>query len=446
LLRLFAIARVVAEKKLRILASQNLRTLKKKTSVSVSKNAVWVTFFLKKAVFSCYFAAKFEVIHLKMKSKMTKQFFKNNQAVGKIAVLLIIISLSSCGKSGDAQMAPPKPEVDFLQTSTASGDIEKKYPGTVEGTVNVDIKAQVSGYLEAIYVKEGDYVNKGQSLFKIKGDVYAEQVNNSRAAYKSALANQANAKLEVEKIKPLVEGKVFSDMQLKTAQANYEAATAQVAQAKAALGSSQLNADFSLIKAPVSGYISRIPNRIGNLVTPNDAVPLTTLSEINNVFVYFSLTEADYLAFSKDSKSDKSVSLIMADDSEYDQKGKLEVASGNIDRATGTIALKAIFPNPKKELRSGGSARIVLNKNLSSVITIPMASVKDIQDKFFVFVLREGNKVAMVPIEIAGNAGTNYFVKSGLKSGDKVALNSIDVLYDSMEVVPKTAAKNLSSK
>lgn len=381
-----------------------------------------------------------------MKSKMTKQFFKNNQAVGKIAVLLIILSFTSCGKSGEAQMAPPKPEVDFLLASSASGDVEKKYPGTVEGTVNVDIKAQVSGYLEAIYVKEGDYVNKGQSLFKIKGDVYAEQVNNSRAAYKSALANQANAKLEVEKIKPLVEGKVFSDMQLKTAQANYEAATAQVAQAKAALGSSQLNADFSLIKAPVSGYISRIPNRIGNLVTPNDAVPLTTLSEINNVFVYFSLTEADYLAFSKDSKSDKSVSLIMADDSEYDQKGKLEVASGNIDRSTGTIALKAIFPNPKKELRSGGSARIVLNKSLSSVITIPMASVKDIQDKFFVFVLKEGNKVVMVPIEIAGNSGTNYYVKSGLNSGDKVALNSIDVLYDSMEVVPKTAAKNLSSK
>ncbi|MBB4802344.1 membrane fusion protein (multidrug efflux system) [Flavobacterium nitrogenifigens] len=377
---------------------------------------------------------------------MTKQFFKNNQAVGKIAVLLIILSFTSCGKSGEAQMAPPKPEVDFLLASSASGDVEKKYPGTVEGTVNVDIKAQVSGYLEAIYVKEGDYVNKGQSLFKIKGDVYAEQVNNSRAAYKSALANQANAKLEVEKIKPLVEGKVFSDMQLKTAQANYEAATAQVAQAKAALGSSQLNADFSLIKAPVSGYISRIPNRIGNLVTPNDAVPLTTLSEINNVFVYFSLTEADYLAFSKDSKSDKSVSLIMADDSEYDQKGKLEVASGNIDRSTGTIALKAIFPNPKKELRSGGSARIVLNKSLSSVITIPMASVKDIQDKFFVFVLKEGNKVVMVPIEIAGNSGTNYYVKSGLNSGDKVALNSIDVLYDSMEVVPKTAAKNLSSK
>nr|WP_199002672.1 efflux RND transporter periplasmic adaptor subunit [Flavobacterium sp. ASV13] len=379
---------------------------------------------------------------------MAKQIFQNYKTLSKAVVLLIIIGFSSCGKSGSdaGAFAPPKPEVDFLETKSITGQVEKKYPGTVEGTVNVDIKAQVSGYLEAIYVKEGDYVNKGQSLFKIKGDVYAEQVNNSRAAYKSAQANLANAKLEVEKIKPLVDGKVFSDMQLKTAQANYEAAVAQVAQAKAALGSSQLNADFSLIKAPVSGYISRIPNRIGNLVTPNDAVPLTVLSEINTVFVYFSLTEADYLAFSKDPKSNQTVSLIMADDSEYDQKGKLEVASGNIDRNTGTISLKAIFPNPKKLLRSGGSARVILNNSLSSVITIPMASVKDIQDKFFVFVLKSGNKVAMVPIEIAGNSGTNYFVKSGLKSGDKIALNSIDALYDNVEVVPKTTAKTLSSK
>lgn len=378
---------------------------------------------------------------------MTKQFFQNYKTLSKAAVLLVIISFSSCGKSGaDAgALAAPKPEVDFFQAESITGEVEKKYPGTVEGTVNVDIKAQVSGYLEAIYVKEGDYVNKGQSLFKIKGDVYAEQVNNSRAAYKSAQANLSNAKLEVEKIKPLVDGKVFSDMQLKTAQANYEAAVAQVAQAKAALGSSQLNADFSLIKAPVSGYISRIPNRIGNLVTPADAVPLTVLSDINTVFVYFSLTEADYLAFSKDPKSNQTVSLIMADDSEYEQKGKLEVASGNIDRSTGTISLKAIFPNPKKLLRAGGSARVILNNSLSSVITVPMASVKDIQDKFFVFVLKPGNKVAMVPIEIGGSSGTDYFVKSGLKQGDKIALNSIDVLYDSMEVVPKTA-KAVSSK
>ncbi|WP_409416832.1 efflux RND transporter periplasmic adaptor subunit [Flavobacterium sp. PS2] len=377
---------------------------------------------------------------------MTKQFFQNNKTLSKMVVLLIIISFSSCGKGGAEALEAPKPEVDFFQAKSMTGEVEKKYPGIIEGSVNVDIKPQVSGYLEAIYVKEGEYVNKGQSLFKIKADVFVEQVNNTRAAYKSALANLANAKLEIEKIKPLVDAKVYSDMQLKTAQANYEAAVAQAAQAKSALGSSQLNADFSLIKAPVSGYISRIPNRVGNLVTPTDAVPLTILSEINTVFVYFSLSESDYLSFSKDSQLNQSVSLILADDSLYEHQGKLEVASGNIDRTTGTIALKAIFPNPKKQLRSGGSARVVLNSSLSSVISVPMASVKDIQDKFFVYVLRQGNKVAMVPIEITGSAGANYFVKSGVKSGDKIALNTIDALYDNMEVVPKVAAKALSNK
>ena len=379
---------------------------------------------------------------------MTKQFLQFNKTLNRIIILFIIITISSCGKSGSENqgLGAPKPEVDFFTAKTITGEIEKKYPGIIEGSVNVDIKPQVSGYLEAIYVKEGQYVTKGQSLFKIKGDVFLEEVNNTRAAYKNALANLANAKLEIEKIKPLVDAKVYSDMQLKTAQANYEAAVAQVAQAKAALGSSQLNADFSLIKAPVSGYISRIPNRVGNLVTPTDAVPLTVLSEINTVFVYFSLSESDYLSFSKESQLNQSVSLILADDSVYEHQGKLEVASGNIDRTTGTIALKAVFPNPKKRLRSGGSARVILNSSLSSVITVPMASVKDIQDKFFVYVLKEGNKVAMVPIEIAANTGTNYFVKAGVKSGDKIALNNIDALYDGMEVVPKVTTKALSNK
>lgn len=368
---------------------------------------------------------------------MTKKILQRYAVIKTSLALIVALVFSSCGqKDADAAQQMPKPEVDFLTVQSGTGEIDKKYPGLIEGSVNVDIKAQVSGYLEAIYVKEGDYVQKGQSLFKIKGDVFEEQVHSSEAAYKNAQANLATAKLEVDKIRPLVEGKVFSPMQLKTAEASYEAAKAQVAQAKAALGSSQLNADFSLIKAPVSGYISRIPNRIGNLVTPTDATPLTTLSDINTVYVYFSLSEADYLAYLKDTAEDKGVQLIMADGSIYEHKGTVEVASGNVDRTTGSISLKAIFPNPKKYLRSGGSARVILNSNLSSVLTVPMASVKDIQDKFFVFTLN-GNKVAMVPVEIAGSAGTDYFVNKGLKSGDKVAINSIDALNDGMEVTAK---------
>ncbi|MFN0254053.1 efflux RND transporter periplasmic adaptor subunit [Pedobacter ureilyticus] len=353
-------------------------------------------------------------------------------------ILAVSLMFAACGQAPQGYEAQPV-NTDFITLDLTDAAIEKRYPGMIEGTVNVEVKAQVSGYLEAIYVKEGDYVKKGQSLFRIKGDVFNEQVNNSQATLKSALAAQATAKIEVEKIKPLVAEKVVSDIQLKTAEANYEAATAQVAQAKAALGSSQINADFAIIKAPVSGYIGRIPNRIGNLVTPADATPLTTLSEIDQVFVYFSMSEADFIAFNKDRKVDagmNSVSLVTADGETYAHKGKLELASGNIERSTGSIALKAVFPNPDKLLRSGGAGRIIVSKQVKAVLTVPMASVKDVQDKFFVFALADSSKVAMKAIEITGRSGDKYIVKSGVAKGEKIAVNSIDALAEGLKVVP----------
>lgn len=360
----------------------------------------------------------------------------------------VLFSCVSNGQDGGMPQYPPA-QVDFLQLSETTAEVEKKYPGSMEGVVNVDIKAQVSGYLEAIYVKEGDFVKKGQPLFRIKGEVFNEQVNSSEAALKTALANQASAQLELEKMKPLVEAKVVSDMQLKSAQASYDAVTAQVAQAKSAVGSSRINADFSMIKAPVSGYISRIPKRIGNLVTPGDESPLTTLSDIHTVFVYFSMSEAEYLAFMKENKSGNitnNVNLVIADGSTYEHKGSLEPASGNIDPSTASMTLKAVFPNPDKLLRSGGSARVVLKKTVSSALAVPMASVKDIQDKFFVFVLADSNKVSMRPLEIAGIAGDRYLIKSGIQAGDKIALNKIDVLNEGMPVVPKVIAPDNKGK
>lgn len=356
------------------------------------------------------------------------------------------ISCSSSAEQGQSGQMPPQ-ETDFIQMAAGSTAVQTSYPGSIEGSVNVDVKAQVNGYLEAIYVKEGDYVHKGQSLFKIKGEVFKEQVNNSSAGLRSALAAQANAALEVEKLRPLVEGKVVSEMQLKTAQASYEATTAQVAQAKAALGSSQLNADFALIKAPVSGYIGRIPNRVGNLVTPADAMPLTTLSDINTVFVYFSMSEADFIVFKKAGPAkDQKVELIMADGSAYTHQGKLESASGNLDRTTGSMSMKAVFPNPDKILRSGGSGRVVIHKTLDNVMTLPMASVKDIQDRLFVYKLGDSSKVAMAPIEVAGTSGNSYLVKTGLQPGDKVAINRIDVLYEGIPVAAKMVPADSLSK
>jgi len=188
-------------------------------------------------------------------------------------------------------------------------------------------------------------------LFRINPSVYNEQVNTNQAALKAALAAQETARLEVEKLKPLVAGKVVSDMQLKTAQANFKAAAAQVAQAQSSLGSSKINANFTYIKAPVSGYIGRIPNRVGNLISPSDATPLTTLSNINTVNVYFSMNEADFIAHSRAATAGnktENVELILADGSKYGLPGKLESASGNFDRTKGSIQMKAVFQNRDK--------------------------------------------------------------------------------------------------
>lgn len=368
---------------------------------------------------------------------MTKHYLFETRGFRLFLFFSLVTFLSSCGNR--EEQVPPPMDVDFLEIKPTTAIVEKKYPGQIEGSVNVDIKAQVTGYLDKVYVKEGDYVQKGQNLFSIKADVYNEQVLNSQAALKTALAAEETARIELEKIKPLVAGQVVSEIQQKTAEANYASAKAQVAQAKAVLGSSQINANFTLIKAPVSGYIGRIPNRIGNLITPSDATPLTTLSEIDQVFVYFSLSESDYISFTRDLKSGEGsdiVKLVIADGSIYEHEGKLETASGNIDATTGSISFKAIFPNPDKILRSGGTAKVILSKTIPSALLIPMASVKDIQDKLFVFALVDSNKVQMKPIEIKGNSGNDYILKSGLDNNEKIAINRIDALTEGVVVAP----------
>ncbi len=366
--------------------------------------------------------------------------YKKGYWVLSLSIAAIMYSCNS-GKSQEPAEQTTAMPTDFIQLQSGNADVSTGYPGSIEGQDNVDIKAQVTGYLEEVYVKEGQYVNKGQTLFKINPSVYNEQVNNSEAALKSALASQASAKLEVDKLKPLVDGNVVSEMQLKTAQANYQAASAQVSQAKAALGSSKINANFTYIKAPVSGYIGRIPNRIGNLISSSDSAPLTTLSNINTVNVYFSMNEADYIKYNKSSSENNAgnVELILADGSKYNYQGKLENASGNFDRTTGSIQMKAIFQNPEKLLRSGGTARLMIHKYVNDVVKIPKTAVKDIQDKFFVYQLH-GTKVKMVPVEVSEGTPQDYFVSEGIKAGDKIAVNRIDVLTDGADVVPKVVS------
>lgn len=365
-----------------------------------------------------------------------KFFGKQNQIIFPAVALLCVFFYGSCGSSEEAPPAAPA-ETKFLPLVSSTQDQITYYPGSIEGEVNVDIKAQVSGYIQEVYVKEGTFVHKGQPLFKIKSEVFESQVNNSNAAYKSAVANMLSAKNEVEKIEPLVAGKVVAQAQLITAKANYDAAKAQVDQAKATLKSSVINKDFTLITAPVSGFVGRITSRVGNLVTMSDTNPLTTLSQINNVFVYFSLPEAAYLSLAKQQNGiNNTINLELADGSIYALSGKLESASGNINATTGTMTMKAVFSNPNHLLRSGGTGKVIIHQPLENVVAIPKSSVKDIQDQLFVFALKDSNKIGMQPVHSFGGNDSIYFIKDGLKSGDRIALDRIDALYDGEVVKP----------
>ncbi|MFZ4861776.1 efflux RND transporter periplasmic adaptor subunit [Sphingobacterium sp. Mn56C] len=363
----------------------------------------------------------------------------------RMFVFTVLAITVACGSESNTDGGTAQAlETDFVALEEGDAQTYVGYPARVEGTDNVEIKAQVSGYLQEVLVKEGQFVQKGQLLFKINPAIFEEQVNTNQAALKTALANQANALLEVEKIRPLVEGGVVSDLQLRTAQAAYDAASAQVAQARAAVGSSRLNADFTHIKAPVSGFIGRIPNRIGNLVTPADVVPLTNLSDITRINAYFAMNEAEFITYQRAGMDTthvlNSVEFILADGSTYPITGTLENASGIMERNLGSMAMKAVFANPDKLIRAGATGKVRLNYTLHHVLTIPKTAVKDIQDMLFVFKLTDGGVVNMVPIRISGGNATQYFVSSGLRAGDKIAINRMDVLTENMPVKATIAA------
>ncbi len=215
-----------------------------------------------------------------------------------IVLISSIILLQSCTKAAEgSHNAPPAPELPVYTVITSPATTYQEFPTALEGKNNVEIRSQVDGYLDRIYVEEGAYVRAGQPLFKIDSRSYGEQMNMAQANLQAANANIQKAKVEVDRLQPLVAAKVVSDVQLKTAKANYEAAVAAAAQARASVGSARINVGFTTITAPVSGYIGRIPFKKGSLISRTDPNPLTLLSDISEIYAYFSLSELDFIAF-----------------------------------------------------------------------------------------------------------------------------------------------------
>jgi membrane fusion protein (multidrug efflux system) len=378
---------------------------------------------------------------------------RSSNNVAKSIALIFALFLYSCTSKTPQAAAPAPPALPVASVTSGTETTFQEYPAAIEGTVNVEVRPQVSGSLEKVYVDEGAFVNAGQPIFKINDQQYRASLNNAVAAQHSAEAALINAQLEVERLTPLVQNKVISEFQLKSAKATAQVAKANIEQAKANVSTASINLGYTLIKAPVSGYIGRLAKKQGSLVAPADVDALTQLSDVHDVHVYFALGEKDFVNFKEQypgqTLNDKikqlpAVKLILADNTEYARLGKIDVIDGQFDKTTGAITVRAKFPNPQGLLRSGNTGKIRLSLQHDNMLVVPQIATIEVQDKIFVFALADSNKVKKQAITVIGKTGTNYLVKDGIKAGDQIVLSGLDRLQEGAVIAPQRATDKVA--
>ncbi len=364
-------------------------------------------------------------------------------------ILLLAAALVSCGggKSGKPDFGD-----DEYAVRTVSGqntELKTTYPATIKGVQDVEIRPKVSGFITKLCVQEGQNVKKGQLLFVIDNVTYEAAVRQAKAAVNSAKAQLNTMKLTYTNSEKLFKSNVIGSYELQSAKNNLEAAYAAVAQAEAAYISAKQNLDFCYVTSPANGVVGDLPYRVGALVSASSQQPLTTVSNIGTMQVYFSMTEKDLLEMTKSAgglhaaiKDYPAVKLQLADGSVYNHEGHVATVSGVVDATTGSVSMRADFPNPEHLLKSGASGSIVVPHVASSAIIIPQDAVSQVQDKYFVYVVGGDNKVKYTAVTVnPNNDGKNYIINSGLKAGDRIVVQGISALTDGQKITPITEAQ-----
>lgn len=358
--------------------------------------------------------------------------------------------LASCGggkSGGKPNFGDNEYAVRTVQGQNA--DLQTTYPATIKGVQDVEIRPKVSGFITKLCVKEGQQVKAGQLLFVIDNVTYAAAVRQAKAAVNAAKAQLNTARLTYNNSEKLFKNNVIGSYELQSSKNAMESAAAQLAQAEAAYVSAKQNLDFCFVTSPANGVIGDLPYRVGALVSASSQQALTTVSNNSTMQVYFSMTEKDLLDMTKTAggvnaaiSSYPAVKLQLADGSIYNHPGKVATVSGVIDPTTGTVSMRADFPNPERVLKTGASGSIVVPHTATSAVVVPQDAVVEVQDKHFVYVVGKDNKVKYTPVEInSQNDGKNYIITSGLHIGDRFVVNGVSSLQDGMEIKPLTEAQ-----
>lgn len=359
------------------------------------------------------------------------------------AALVAGLWLGGCssGSQSETNEADEKLALPVVKLRQQPATLQREYVSALEAVKNVEIRARVSGFLEKIHVDEGQPVRKGQLLFTLNAAEYQAEVDKAKAAYKNAVANAKTAEVEVERVTLLVNKKIISPSELDLAKAKLEAARAQIDDARSAQATASLRLSQASIRAPFDGIINRIPLKMGSLI--EEGALLTSVSDLSEVFAYFDVSEKEYLNFVKNNrdlvgKGGREVEMVLADESAYPHKGRIEVMESVFEENSGTIAFRARFPNPNKLLKHGSSGKIRLARHVDKALLVPQKAVFEIQDKNYVYVVDASNKVKTRSFVPQGRVGQNYIVQSGLQPGERVVYEGIQNIRDGVEITPRS--------
>lgn len=366
------------------------------------------------------------------------------QTFVKAAVLAYSLAAVACGQAPTA-MGPG--EYAVMTIATTDREIPTNYSATIRGRQDIDIYPQVSGTIWQLCVNEGQNVSKGQTLFIIDQVPYKAALQTAEANVAAAEASVATAQLTYDSKKELFARNVVSQFDLSTAENNLLTAKAQLAQAEAQRVNAANNLSYTVVKAPSDGVVGTLPYRVGALVSASMPQPLTTVSDNSTMYVYFSMTENQLLSLTRrygsiaeTLKNMPDVQLQLNDGSMYDLSGRVESISGVIDTSTGSVSLRAAFPNPDGLLHSGGSGNVILTSTFKDCIVVPQAATFELQDKVYVYKLADGKAAsAMINVEKISD-GREYIVTSGLVPGDVIVAEGVGLLREGTPIRAKGEA------
>ena len=339
---------------------------------------------------------------------------------------------------------------DVLVLQPESRELRSTYSATIRGKQDIDIRPKVSGYITDIHVREGSYVTKGKPLFIIDQAPYQAALQTAVANVNIAKAAVEAATLTLASKEKLYQQNIISEYEYQLAATTLDKEKAQLELARANEVNARNNLSYTVVKSPADGVVGNLPFRVGTLVSPNDATPLTSVSDNSEMYVYFSMTERQVLGLTRAYGSlDNALRMLpelelqLSDGTRYAEKGRIEAISGMIDPTTGAVSVRAKFPNAKRLLLSGGAGNVLMPYSQNDCIVIPQSATYEIQDKTYVFQVSGGKATSRIIDVFPLSDGKEYVVQGGLAPGDTIVAAGVGLLRDGAPIQIKNVKSSL---